>query len=221
MSMSAVAVPWRRPSLPSAWSRPRWWLMASSDSPLRATRARRPPRPPRATHRSTTGESVDELAPLIPIAGRPAGQPLPADLEELFQQRYEPMVRVAYGMLGSSQAAEDVVQDAFVEVHRRWDRIEEPAAYLRRAVVNGATSVLRRRVVEQRFARSGAEHSEDRPDEMRDAILALAPRYRAAIILRYYEDLPDHAIAAALGVRPATVRSLIHRAVHQLREAIT
>lgn len=192
-----------------------WWPRSPGGTLARAVHARRVPRSRTSVNRGAGGADLAAITPL------PVREPRPADLAELFQQRYEVMVRVAYGILGSSQLAEEAVQDAFVEVHRRWDRIDEPAAYLRRAVVNRATSLLRRRIVEQRHARPRPEVSEDRPDEMRDAIMALAPRYRAAILLRYYEDLPDQAIAMALGVRPATVRSLLHRAVQQLREAVT
>ena len=141
-------------------------------------------------------------------------------MAELYCSHYARMVRVALAMLGSNAAAEDAVQDAYVEVYRRWDTIDNAPAYLRRAVVNRATSLIRRRVLEQRHARPGPDATIDAHDEMRDAIMKLPAKYRAALILRFYEDLPDEQIAAALGVTRATVRSLVHRGVDKLRAAL-
>jgi RNA polymerase sigma factor (sigma-70 family) len=135
------------------------------------------------------------------------------------------MVRVAYLVLGSQPESEDVVQDAFARVHLRWGRMTNPAGYLRRCVVNGAVDVMRRRKVARRSEHLRAVDSTDLgaelgADEMGDALAALPHRQRAALILRYHEGLRDHEIAEALGVRPSTARSLVHRGLARLREVI-
>jgi hypothetical protein len=70
--------------------------------------------------------------------------PMPMTFDELYRDRYRPMVRLAYVLVDTTEDAEQVVQDAFVGVYKRVDRINEPAAYLRTSVVNGARKVLRR-----------------------------------------------------------------------------
>src|SRR5690606_20723678 len=73
-----------------------------------------------------------------------------ASSDELFRRRYEPMVRVAFLLVGSRAEAEDVVQDAFARIELRWARLDKPEAYLHRCVVNRSRDVLRRRRLEQR-----------------------------------------------------------------------
>jgi RNA polymerase sigma-70 factor (sigma-E family) len=166
---------------------------------------------------------------VLPTAGEGTGQRVGVNsavrqastFEELFRQQYEPMVRVAFLLVGSRAEAEDVVQDAFARVELRWARVDNPAGYLRRCVVNRSNDVLRRRSVEQRFLRLRRdEASELVADELGDALASLPPKRRAAIVLRYYNGLPEREIAAALGVRPGTVKSLLHRGLAQLREVI-
>lgn len=141
--------------------------------------------------------------------------------EDLFRDEYPAMVRVAYLMVGSRAEAEDVAQDAFARVHLRWGRLTNPAGYLRRCVVNGAVDVLRRRHVARRSAVLRVVDATDLgADEMSDALAALPTRQRAALILRFHEGLRDREIAEALGVRPSTARSLVHRGLARLREVI-
>ncbi len=138
--------------------------------------------------------------------------------EELFTQQYESMVRTAFLLLGSRAEAEDVAQDAFARVDLRWSRLDNPGGYLRRCVVNRSHDTLRRRRVEQRFR--GLRHeatNELGADELTDALAALPPKRRAAIVLRYYGGLKEREIAEVMRVRPGTVKSLLHRALAQLR----
>jgi len=122
-------------------------------------------------------------------------------------------------LVDDPSVAADVVQDAFVQVLRRWERIEVPEAYLHRCVVNGSRSVLRRRLVGRRaLDRLGPVPAHrDEHDELSDSLRALTPRQRAVVVLRYYLDLPERAIAEALGVRPGTVKSTLHTALGRLR----
>jgi RNA polymerase sigma-70 factor (sigma-E family) len=145
------------------------------------------------------------------------------DFPAAYAAYYDPMVRLAYLTTGSMPAAEDVVQEAFTELYRRWAAVVEPAAWLRRVVVNRSISWLRRRLVARRHEhRYRPEPVEPPPSAehaaVRDALAKLKPRQRAAVFLRFYLDLPESEIAAALGCRPGTVKSLLHRALAVLRE---
>jgi RNA polymerase sigma-70 factor (sigma-E family) len=142
--------------------------------------------------------------------------------DDLFRSRYEPMVRVAFLLVGSRAEAEDVVQDAFARIELRWARLDNAEGYLHRCVVNRSYDVLRRRRLEQRFR---FLHPDDTAtelgaDELADALASLAPKRRAAVVLRYYAGLPEREIAEVLRVRPGTVKSMLHRALAQLREVI-
>lgn len=150
--------------------------------------------------------------------------PTALDFVALYRERYDPMVRLAYLLTSDRAASEELVQDAFVKVHRQWHRgIEFPKAYLRTAVVNTCHSWGRRKVREREHERRRLEAVPDPElvaDEMWDILQVLPERQRAAIVLRYYEDLPEDEIAAVLRCRPATVRTMIHRGLKALRQEI-
>jgi RNA polymerase sigma factor (sigma-70 family) len=159
------------------------------------------------------------VAPIL--ERRTAADDAAVTFEDVFAREYGPMVQVAFLMLGSRAEAEDVVQEAFARIELRWARLANPGGYLRRCVVNGATDVLRRRRLEQRFGLLRQQTSEDlAADELIDAIAALAPKPRAAVVLRYYLGLSEREIAEALDVRPGTVKSMTHRALARLRKEI-
>ncbi|CAN5745751.1 SigE family RNA polymerase sigma factor [soil metagenome] len=158
---------------------------------------------------------------VTPRAGVPPTSP---GFVALYQDRYGPMVRLAYLLTSDLAASEELVQDAFVKVHRQWDRgIDHPKAYLRTAVVNTCYSWGRRKVHERDHHRRRLEAVPDPElvsDEMGDILATLPDRQRAAIVLRFYEDLAEDEIATAIGCRPATVRTLIHRGLKALRKEI-
>lgn len=146
----------------------------------------------------------------------------PPALVDEYRERYGSLVRVAAMMLGSRSESEEVVQDAFVSTARTWERVRDVRPYVRRAVVNGAIGVLRRR-------RTAAAYRPDAPPtdaapqlvELRDLLLALPPRQRAVLVMRFVDDASDDEIAAALGCRRATVRSLAARGLAALRKELT
>ncbi|HEY7439238.1 MAG TPA: sigma-70 family RNA polymerase sigma factor [Acidimicrobiia bacterium] len=151
-------------------------------------------------------------------AEAPADGPSFADC---YRELRPEMVRLATLLVGNREVAVDLVQDAFVGLHRAWHRVRAPEAYVRRALVYRCRSHHRRRAVERRYLRSAAKDvSELDADELTDALAALTPRQRAAIVLRYYADLPDAEIATALRCRVGTVPSLIHRGLAELRKVI-
>lgn len=145
----------------------------------------------------------------------------PAGFLALYHERYGAMVRLARMLTGRNDVAEDLVQDCYLAVARRWSKIDNPSAYLRRAVVNASNSWLRsRRRLRPLSSRDELPEAPPEIDETWRELLRLTPRRRAAVVLRYWEGLNDREIAAILDCRPATVRSLIHRALSQLEEVL-
>ena len=137
-------------------------------------------------------------------------------VEEGYRRLRPRMLRLAHLLLGSPEQAEDVVHDAFLACAPRWGTLEAPDAYVRAAVTNHARSAMRRagrdRDKSDRFGRSLAL-SVGLPelDETWVVLRGLPERQRMALVLRFYEDLPEAEIARLLGCRPGTVKSLIHR----------
>lgn len=145
----------------------------------------------------------------------------------VFNAHHREAVRLAYLLVGDAHQAEDVVADAFAKVFVRWRRggIRDVGAYVRRAVVNEANSKLRRRYLERRHAdrRDGDDRGVRRIDEDtadRDAVwralAQLPPRQRAAVVLRYHQDLSEADAADALGCSVGTVKSQTARGLQKL-----
>jgi RNA polymerase sigma factor (sigma-70 family) len=140
-----------------------------------------------------------------------------------------PMVRLATLLLQSSMLAEEVVQEAFVVVSDRWDTLERPGGYLRTTVVNGCRGVLRRQDVERRHlvasqAQAEADATVTLPAhlvELHEVLGLLNERQRTVIVLRYFADMADPDIAETMGMSPVTVRTISHRALSILREALS
>lgn len=138
------------------------------------------------------------------------------------------LVRTAYLLTGNALAAEELVQDTLVRLYPKWHHVEGadiPLAYVRRALTNGYVN-QRRRASRREFAYADVPESIDDYDATmqladRDEIWAglsrLPERQRAALVLRYFEDLSDEATAETLGCRVGTVRSLISRGLASLR----
>ena len=141
--------------------------------------------------------------------------------------RVPALLRFAYLVTGSQHAAEDAVQSALTRACERWSRVRrttDPDAYVRRMVVNAHISAWRR---SGRRELSVAEVRDTSVSDVADGIATgdavwrvcgtLPPQQRAAVVLRYYEDLEYAEIAAILGVAQATVRSHVHRALAAMR----
>ena len=142
--------------------------------------------------------------------------------DDLYRSHYSRLVVLARLMTGAMASAEEIVQDAFVQVYRKWSSIEYPTTYVRIAVVNGCRSRGRRQALERRA------RVQDREPEVfdttaiavRDALEVLTPRQRAAVVLRYFDDLSEREIAETLGCRPGTVKSLLARSIKKLKESL-
>jgi RNA polymerase sigma factor (sigma-70 family) len=133
-----------------------------------------------------------------------------AAFEEVYARLYDRMVRLDLLASAEPVPAEEIVQDAFVQLYRRWDDVAEPAGYLRVAVLNGCRSWGRRRTLERRQPTVAPAEVTVSADGLavRQALRVLTDRQRAAVVLRYFEDLPEAEIARLMGCRPGTVKSL-------------
>ncbi|WP_433219501.1 SigE family RNA polymerase sigma factor [Dactylosporangium sp. CS-047395] len=153
------------------------------------------------------------------------------DFDDYVRTRGPALVRLGRLLTGDRHQGEDLVQDVLARAFVRWERIAadgQPDAYLRRALVNASISRWRRPSARE-VAVAAPEDSPDPVDlgaaaAERDAvwrlIRGLPAKQRAAVVLRYYEDLDDAAIAALLNCSQPTVRSQVKRALDTLRARI-
>lgn len=153
-------------------------------------------------------------------------------LRDLYDTHWSGMVRLASLLLGSSDQAEEVVQDGFVAVHQRRDQFENmghAGAYLRMTVVNRCRSVHRHRAVVNRYrpdATGGPETPEaalartETHDEVLAALRTLPARQREVLILRFYSEASEAEIAETLGISRGAVKSHAHRGMQALRQSL-
>jgi RNA polymerase sigma-70 factor (sigma-E family) len=167
------------------------------------------------------------------VFGAVAATRTPVGFGELYQEQWWPMLRLATGLVDQVPVAEDVVQDAFAALYRKWDTIRDPQAavgYLRTSVVNGSRNVLRHRIVARRRLRmldestvEGADHTAVLTAEhqlVRAAFARLPDRQREVLTLRYIAELTDAEIAEATGLSPGGVRSAASRGLAALRSRL-
>jgi RNA polymerase sigma-70 factor (sigma-E family) len=151
---------------------------------------------------------------------------------ELYSLHYGALVRLAAMLVRDTPTAEEVVQDAFIAMHDGWERLrdaEKALAYMRQAVVNRSRSVLRHRLVVEKNLQKpppdmpSAEHGALTLLE-RSAVIAalreLPERQREAIVLRYYADLSEAEIAAAMKISRGAVKSHTARGMAALRAVL-
>jgi len=143
-------------------------------------------------------------------------------LTDLYTAHYRDLVRLAYLLLGDQCASEEAVQDAYLRVHASWGRLREPAAaqaYLRQAVLNVARVALRHAPSPFPDAAS-AEYGALGRLERQSVVVALRSlplRQREALVLRYYADLSEAQIAAAMRISAGAVKSHTSRGMAALR----
>ena len=192
--------------------------------------------PGSAPRGAATGDEEDCGA----VGGRPdlAARPVPRargprpgfddpGFRDYVTARSRSLLRTAYLLTGNRADAEDLVQSALAKTYLAWDRIEDRGAldgYVRRAMVNTHISWWRRRRLEEYPTdevpdQAVADHSgtSDLQDTLRRAVDRLPQRMRAAVVLRYYEDMTEAEVADVLGVSLGTVKSTVSRAVAKLR----
>jgi len=150
----------------------------------------------------------------------------------LYAAHYRSLVRLAALLLRDVATAEEVVQDSFVAMHDGWRRLrdnDKALSYLRQSVVNRSRSVLRHRMVVDKNA---PKPPPDMPSAEQGAITllersavvtalrTLPPRQREALVLRFYGDLSEAQIAAAMGISKGAVKSHTARAMTALRSVL-
>jgi RNA polymerase sigma-70 factor (sigma-E family) len=159
----------------------------------------------------------------IPASGFAA----PARLAELYERHVGRAIGLARLLSGDPSAAEDIAHEAFIRSAGRLRGLRDAAAfeaYLQRTVVNLCRARWRRMAVEQRYLRRameqpvdhGSSEIEDR-DVLWTALQELPERQRAAVVLRYYEDLPEERVGDVLRCSPRAVNALVSRSMAALR----
>jgi len=156
-----------------------------------------------------------------------------ATVTDLFRDHHLELVRLALLMVGDQATAEDVVQDAFERLHRRWHGLREPAsglAYVRSSVLNGCRSVHRHAAVARKHAPRlagsldvvglDAGSAADDRGEMAAALRLLPRRQREVLVLRFYLDLDVAEIAEVLRIAPGAVRSTCTRGLAALARTL-
>ncbi len=145
-----------------------------------------------------------------------------ASFEEFYASARPWAFRLAGLLAQDPGVGEEVTQEVFLAMYRRWDTIDQPDAYLRRGIVNGCHNWHRRRALgRSKLQLLIVEQHRDSSDvELADAIAALPYRQRAVIVLRFYADLSEVEIAHTLGCRPGTVKSLCSRALARLSKEV-
>jgi RNA polymerase sigma-70 factor (sigma-E family) len=158
----------------------------------------------------------------------------PADqaVTALYLTEYRPLVRMAAMLLGDTGAAEEVVQDCFIGMHAAFGRLrdmDKALHYLRRSVVNRSRSLMRRRVVADRYrpdpapvmpsAEQGALVRLER-SAMLTALRTLPVRQREAIVLRFYLDLSEQQVASSMNISRGAVKAHTARGKAALRSVL-
>ena len=150
---------------------------------------------------------------------------------EFVVSRGAALSRTAYLLCGSHATAEELVQDALAKTAANWRKVHggNPEGYARRIMVNQHTSWWRKFGRERPYADVSQVVGHGRPDASRattdrlvlvTALAALAPKQRAAIVLRFYEDLSENEIADAMGVTNGTVKRNIYDGLRRMRALI-
>jgi RNA polymerase sigma-70 factor (sigma-E family) len=165
-----------------------------------------------------------------PTGARRVGIRGRARLADLYETHGPHALRLAYVLTGDREVAEDLLQDAFVRLSGRFVDLRDPKAfhsYLVKTIVNLANMHFRRKRVERAYVASRQSHASygTMPDvegyeEVKTALMKINPRQRAAIVLRFYEDLTEAQTAEVLGCATGTVKSLVHRGLQTLRTEI-
>ncbi|GAB3264598.1 SigE family RNA polymerase sigma factor [Nocardioides dilutus] len=146
--------------------------------------------------------------------------------EEFVAARRPALLRTAYLLTGRQADAEDLVQTALVRCVPIWKRIaDRPEPYVRQVLARESVSRWRARRWREQHVGTVPESVAAAPDvdgrlALRQALLGLAPRQRAVIVLRYYEDLTEQQTAAELGISVGTVKSQARDALSRLRELV-
>jgi RNA polymerase sigma-70 factor (sigma-E family) len=153
-----------------------------------------------------------------------------AEFSELVATRSPALLRMAFLVVGDHQLAQDLLQEALVKTYVAWPRLRDVSkaeAYVRRTMVTTAISWRRRRSFHERPvddlpSNGGADPTEGLAvhDLVWEQVRSLPPKQRAALVLRFYEDLTEAATAEILGCSVGTVKSQVSAALDKLRTQV-
>lgn len=146
-----------------------------------------------------------------------------SDFAAFYEREFTQVARFAWLLVRSSAVAEDVAQEAFVALHRRFEQIDNPRGFVHQVVVNQARTWQRNeRRHTIKVARLSREYRPLAPPdgELFDLVGTLPYRQRVVVVARYWGGWSEAEIAEALGCRPGTVKSLASRALTRLREEV-
>lgn len=141
-----------------------------------------------------------------------------ADFDDFYHRQYEPMVRLASGLVDRRVEAEEIVQDSFRRLWQRWDAVSAPTGYLRTSVINGCHNELRRRRVRRDSWHKLIDIDDEAAgDYLADALADICESRRTALVLRFYGGHTMGEIAEVMDIPTGTAKSLIHRGLADLR----
>ncbi|MEU3300151.1 MULTISPECIES: SigE family RNA polymerase sigma factor [unclassified Streptomyces] len=150
------------------------------------------------------------------------------DFRDFMASRWPRLLRTAHLLTGNHHDAEELVQGTLARAYVKWDHVQrsdDMDAYIRQILIHSHADRFRRRRVREWFtprlpdtAVADRTSQVEQRDALVDALARLPARQRAAVVLRYFEDLTDTQTAAALGTRAATVRSQVTRGLAKLRQ---
>jgi len=151
------------------------------------------------------------------------------DYRQIYTSTYPKLVRTLWFVVHDHELAQEIAQDAFIELHRQWRKVrsyDRPDLWVRRVALRkaqreAARTVRRKRA--ERFVHSvDAEPAAELPDpDVRAALVQLPPMQRAVVVLFYLEDRPMEEVADLLGCRASTGFVHLHRARHRLAELLS
>lgn len=179
---------------------------------------------------NSSENTVPQAAALTPV---PSSEPT---MEQVYREHAPRVLSAAYRVTGRNEDAEDVLQTVFMRLVRNDARFRDnPAAYLHRAAVNASLDLIRSRKTRRSSPLEDSEHMLTAPDhdsaertlasgelhdEVRKALGDVSPRSAEIFALKYFEGYDNHEIARMLGSSRSTINVILHRARHQVREAI-
>ncbi len=168
----------------------------------------------------------------------PATETTASDLEHVFREHQQRVLRAAYRITGSTDDAQDVLQTVFLRLVRRDGGAglsDNPGNYLHRAAINAALDLVRSRQAAKATPLEPLEHvlagaPEKAPDRVqesieirtviREALGKMSPRAAEVFALRYFEGYGNHEIAKLLGTSRSTINVILHRTRNKLRDEI-
>lgn len=166
--------------------------------------------------------------PASAVSDRPASETASAGFEAFFRTHHVRLLRALFLMTGNEQEAEELMQDSFVAVWERWDRVsglDDPTGYLYRTAMNRFRSGLRRAARAARRAIRPVAHADafatvDERDAVARTLARLSPRQRAALVLTEFLGYGSEEAGGILGVKAVTARVLASQARAGLKRAL-